>query len=204
MLKQGDDNAIPVPAVFMFVAGMAVVVNHNTHQGLKLVNGAGYRAVEVILDKAYPGHQVSADTTDNPLRAAGGGNTRVGNDGRVPLRRDATRHGLTDTHERSDPMPAETAEAAKRRHQKRAAMHGGLCMHGLQGAGGDARASGAGVARHEDDDRQRWCRALAVRSVQLVRAAIAVPDARRHHARVKGTGERSGGEPGSRGDCRTG
>ncbi|KJZ69284.1 hypothetical protein HIM_11320 [Hirsutella minnesotensis 3608] len=63
MLKQGDDSAISVPAVFMFVAGMAVVVNHNTHQGLKLVNGAGYRAVEVILDKAYPGHQVSADTT---------------------------------------------------------------------------------------------------------------------------------------------
>ncbi|KJZ69273.1 hypothetical protein HIM_11332 [Hirsutella minnesotensis 3608] len=186
MLKQGDDSAIPVPAVFMYVAGMAVVVNHNTHQGLKLVNGAGYRAVEVILDKAYPGHRVSADMTIHfgpPV-----GNTRVGNDGRVPLRRDATRHGLTDTHERSDPMPAETAVAAKRRHQKRAAMHGGLCMHGLQGAGGDARTSGAGVARHEDDGRQRSCRALAVRPLQPVRAAIAVPDARRHHARVKGTG----------------
>ncbi|KJZ73070.1 hypothetical protein HIM_07454 [Hirsutella minnesotensis 3608] len=63
MLRQGDDSAIPVPAVFMFVAGMAVVVNHNTHQGLKLVDGAGYRAVEVILDKAYPGHRVSADMT---------------------------------------------------------------------------------------------------------------------------------------------
>jgi hypothetical protein len=63
MLRQGDDSAIPVPAVFMFVAGMAVVVNHNTHLGLKLVNGAGYRAVDVILDKAYPGHRVSADVT---------------------------------------------------------------------------------------------------------------------------------------------
>ncbi|XP_044720063.1 PIF1 protein [Hirsutella rhossiliensis] len=38
MLNQGDDSAIPVPAVFMFVPGMPVVVNHNTHQGLKLVN----------------------------------------------------------------------------------------------------------------------------------------------------------------------
>ncbi|KJZ67910.1 hypothetical protein HIM_12701 [Hirsutella minnesotensis 3608] len=63
MLRQGDDSAIPVPAVFMFIAGMAVVVNHNTHLGLKLVNGAGYRAVDVILDKAYPGHRVSADVT---------------------------------------------------------------------------------------------------------------------------------------------
>lgn len=63
MLNQGDDSAIPVPAVFMFVPGMPVVVNHNTHQGLKLVNGAGFTAVEVILDKAYPGHRISADTT---------------------------------------------------------------------------------------------------------------------------------------------
>ncbi|KAM4066757.1 PIF1-like helicase [Hirsutella rhossiliensis] len=55
MLNQGDDSAIPVPAVFMFVPGMPVVVNHNTHQGLKLVNGAGYTALEVVLDKSYRG-----------------------------------------------------------------------------------------------------------------------------------------------------
>lgn len=30
MLNQGDDSAIPVPAVFMFVPGMPVVVNRNT------------------------------------------------------------------------------------------------------------------------------------------------------------------------------
>ncbi|XP_044720066.1 PIF1-like helicase domain-containing protein [Hirsutella rhossiliensis] len=41
MLGQGDDSATPVPAVFLFVPGMPVVVNQNTHQGLKLVNGAG-------------------------------------------------------------------------------------------------------------------------------------------------------------------
>ncbi|XP_044714682.1 ATP-dependent DNA helicase PIF1 [Hirsutella rhossiliensis] len=63
VLNQGDDSAIPVPAVFMFVAGMPVVVNHNTHQGLKLVNGAGYSAVEVIVDKASPGHRISSDMT---------------------------------------------------------------------------------------------------------------------------------------------
>jgi hypothetical protein len=42
---------------------MPVVVNHNTHQGLKLVNGASYTAVEVILDQSYPGLRISASTT---------------------------------------------------------------------------------------------------------------------------------------------
>ncbi|XP_044717365.1 PIF1-like helicase domain-containing protein [Hirsutella rhossiliensis] len=40
MLNQGDDSAIPVPAVFMFVPGMPVIV-----------------------DKAHPGHRISADMT---------------------------------------------------------------------------------------------------------------------------------------------
>ncbi|KAM9876020.1 hypothetical protein VDGL01_09923 [Verticillium dahliae] len=61
MLGQGDDSAIPAPAVFLFVPGMPVVVNQNTHQGLKLVNGATYTAVDVIPDRAYPGHRVDAD-----------------------------------------------------------------------------------------------------------------------------------------------
>ena len=51
-----------VPAVFMFVPGMPTVVNRNTHEGLKLANGAGYTAVDIVLDKAYPCHRVSADT----------------------------------------------------------------------------------------------------------------------------------------------
>ncbi|KJZ68887.1 hypothetical protein HIM_11720 [Hirsutella minnesotensis 3608] len=63
ILSQGDDSAIPVPAIFMFVPGMPVVVNHNTYQGLKVTNGGGYTAVEVVVDKAYPGHRISADTT---------------------------------------------------------------------------------------------------------------------------------------------
>lgn len=40
---------------------MPVIVNHNIHQGLKLVNGASYTAVNVVLDKAHPGHKISAD-----------------------------------------------------------------------------------------------------------------------------------------------
>ncbi|KAF2195841.1 hypothetical protein K469DRAFT_722885 [Zopfia rhizophila CBS 207.26] len=48
---------------------MSVVVNQNTHQGLKhselqlkLVNGASYEVLDVVLDKAYPGHRINADT----------------------------------------------------------------------------------------------------------------------------------------------
>jgi hypothetical protein len=48
ILNQGDDNSIPVSAVFIFVSEMPVVVNRNTHQGLKLVNGASYEASSSI------------------------------------------------------------------------------------------------------------------------------------------------------------
>jgi hypothetical protein len=61
-LRYGDDSSVPVPAIFMFVPGMPVVVNRNTYQGLKPVNGSNYRALDVILDDAYPGHRISADT----------------------------------------------------------------------------------------------------------------------------------------------
>jgi len=62
ILNHGDNSEIPVPGIFMFVPGMPVVVNQNTHQGLKLVNGASYTALDVIVDKAYPGHRISANT----------------------------------------------------------------------------------------------------------------------------------------------
>ncbi|KAL3954401.1 hypothetical protein ACCO45_009964 [Purpureocillium lilacinum] len=61
MMNQGDDSAIPVPAIFMFVPGMPVVVNQNTYQGLKVTSGGGYTAAEVIVDRAFPGYRVSAD-----------------------------------------------------------------------------------------------------------------------------------------------
>ena len=62
ILRYGDDSAIPVLAIFMFVLGMPVVENQNTRKGLKLVNGASYRALGVILDKAYLGHRINTDT----------------------------------------------------------------------------------------------------------------------------------------------
>jgi hypothetical protein len=36
-LSYGDDSKIPVPAIFMFVPGMPIVVNQNTRQALKVV-----------------------------------------------------------------------------------------------------------------------------------------------------------------------
>jgi hypothetical protein len=62
MLNHGDNSSIPVPAVFMFVPGMPVGVNQNTHQGLKVVNGASYTAVDIVVDRAYPGHRISDNT----------------------------------------------------------------------------------------------------------------------------------------------
>jgi hypothetical protein len=63
VMGYGDDSGMPVPAIFMFVPGIPVVVNRNTYPGLKLVNGSTYRALNVVLDKAYPGHRISGDTT---------------------------------------------------------------------------------------------------------------------------------------------
>src|SRR5436190_21106521 len=62
ILNHGDNSSIPVPAIFMFIPGMPVVMNKNTHQGLKLVNGASYTVLDVIIDKVYPGHHILANT----------------------------------------------------------------------------------------------------------------------------------------------
>ncbi|KAH8752750.1 hypothetical protein F5883DRAFT_632941 [Diaporthe sp. PMI_573] len=60
MASVGDDSKICVPATFMFVPGMPVVVTKNINPGLKLVNGAKYKAVEVIPDsKSFPGYQLA-------------------------------------------------------------------------------------------------------------------------------------------------
>jgi hypothetical protein len=62
MAGLGDDSSILVPSFFMFVPSIPIVVNQNTHQGLKLVNGASYTAVDVIPDKAHPGYRIDTDT----------------------------------------------------------------------------------------------------------------------------------------------
>ncbi|KAM4061095.1 hypothetical protein HRG_010020 [Hirsutella rhossiliensis] len=51
VLGYDDDSATPVPAVLVFVPGMPVVINQNTHQGLKPVNGARYTVVDAKMVK---------------------------------------------------------------------------------------------------------------------------------------------------------
>jgi hypothetical protein len=45
----------------MLVPGMPVVFNQNTHQSLKLVDGASYRGLMLLSIRAYPRHQVSTN-----------------------------------------------------------------------------------------------------------------------------------------------
>ena len=63
IMGYGDDSSVPIPAIFMFVPGMPILANRNTYAGLNLVNGSTYTALDTIVDKAYPGHEISANTT---------------------------------------------------------------------------------------------------------------------------------------------
>ena len=62
VLNQKDDNTILVPTIFIFVPRMSVVVNQNIYQSLKLVNKAGYTAINIVFDRTYPGYRVNTDT----------------------------------------------------------------------------------------------------------------------------------------------
>jgi hypothetical protein len=62
-MHMGDDSKAVVPGIFMFVQGMPVVVNKNTHLGLKVTNGQVYEAVGVVIDDRYPGFPVSDQIT---------------------------------------------------------------------------------------------------------------------------------------------
>lgn len=53
-IGQGDDSACKVAGVFFYAQGMPVVVNKNIYTGLKVVNGAEFTAMDVILDPNHP------------------------------------------------------------------------------------------------------------------------------------------------------
>ncbi|PNY21225.1 Uncharacterized protein TCAP_07271 [Tolypocladium capitatum] len=137
-----------------------------------------------------------------PLRTAGGTSAGVGDDKGFSLGRNAARHRASDADERSDPMPTQAAVAAERRQPKGLAVGRRFRLHGLQGARRDVGARGAGVAWHENGERRWLDGPVAVRSVQSVRAAVARPDAGRHHANLQGAGKGSRGQPGAGGNER--
>jgi hypothetical protein len=114
----------------MFVPGMPIVVNRNTHQGLKLVNGDSFEVLDVILDKAYPGYRINANT----LRPAGRDPAGGGVNERLPLRGHAARCHPPDTNQHENRVPEEAAVAKNRRHPQGTTMCGRIRLHGLQSA----------------------------------------------------------------------
>jgi hypothetical protein len=54
IMGYGDDSNVLVSAIFVFkfVLDMPVVANRNTYQGLKLVNGSNYKALDIITSPA--------------------------------------------------------------------------------------------------------------------------------------------------------
>ncbi|KAM4067646.1 AAA domain-containing protein [Hirsutella rhossiliensis] len=109
MLGQGDDSATPVPAVFLFVPGMPVVVNQNTHQGLKLVNGAGYTAVDVIPDRAFPA--TASRRSSSCTSAAGGHRAGLGDDQGLPLHHSAAEAAMAAQRRQPEGLPCAAAFA---------------------------------------------------------------------------------------------
>jgi ATP-dependent DNA helicase PIF1 len=50
VLRHGDDSQLPTPGLFFYAQGMPVVVTRNQLTGLKLANGAPFRAVDILPD----------------------------------------------------------------------------------------------------------------------------------------------------------
>jgi hypothetical protein len=145
----GDDSAFLVPSVFMFVPGMPVIVNQNTHQGLKLVNGASYTALDVILDKAHPGHRINGDTLLHFGPPAG-----------ILLAGETTR-GFRFVGMPPDTMSTKIEFQKKRPWQKHNVTRRGLpctvafACTDYKVQKQDVGTSGAGVARAQGDEH-RW------------------------------------------------
>ncbi|KAJ2971918.1 hypothetical protein NQ176_g7457 [Zarea fungicola] len=83
MLNHGDDSAIPVPAVFMAAAGKRSELQGGGRDSGQVVSGTSGVA-----------------GSDDALRAAGGGYSRIGNHQGVPVRGNAIRNNPVNPDER--------------------------------------------------------------------------------------------------------
>ncbi|EAQ86297.1 hypothetical protein CHGG_07550 [Chaetomium globosum CBS 148.51] len=52
VLRHGDDSQLPTPGLFFYAQGIPVVVTRNQFVGLKVVNGAPFKAVDIFPDLA--------------------------------------------------------------------------------------------------------------------------------------------------------
>jgi hypothetical protein len=63
VLRYGDDSQLPTPGLFFYAQGMPVVVTRNQFVGLKVVNGAPFRAVDIFPDLASGTIALASDVT---------------------------------------------------------------------------------------------------------------------------------------------
>ncbi|KAH6985347.1 hypothetical protein EDB80DRAFT_224012 [Ilyonectria destructans] len=63
VLRYGDDSQLPTPGLFFYAQGMPVVVTRNRLTGLKLVNVAPFRAVDIFPDLACGTMALASDVT---------------------------------------------------------------------------------------------------------------------------------------------
>ncbi len=62
-LRYGDDSQLPTPGLFFYAQGMPVVVTRNQFVGLKVVNGAPFKAVDIFPDLSAGTIALASDVT---------------------------------------------------------------------------------------------------------------------------------------------
>jgi hypothetical protein len=63
VLRYGDDSQLPTPGLFFYTQGMPVVVTRNQFVGLKVVNGAPFKAVDIFPDLSAGTIALAGDVT---------------------------------------------------------------------------------------------------------------------------------------------
>ncbi|EAQ87477.1 predicted protein [Chaetomium globosum CBS 148.51] len=63
VLRRGDDSQLPTPDLFFYAQGMPVMVTQNQFIGLKVVNGAPFKAVDIFPDPAAGTIALASDVT---------------------------------------------------------------------------------------------------------------------------------------------
>jgi hypothetical protein len=63
IFQQGDSSQIKIPSLLPIGRGMPMILTHNTHSYLKLVNGAEVEAVYAVPDPRFPGYYIRSGVT---------------------------------------------------------------------------------------------------------------------------------------------
>ena len=63
VLRHGDDSQQPTPGLFFYAQGMLVVVTRSQFVGLKVVNGALFKAADIFPDLAFSNIALAGDVT---------------------------------------------------------------------------------------------------------------------------------------------